>query len=143
MPFLFHSYLYIARSANPPIVRYNPEDQTLREFEYEDGSAQSIAVDEYSNSIYWVNYRQSTNDHAVMRTSSSGETTPLNITYSGGTKISTDMYNLYVLDTVNMRIDKYHKISLEKLGNRTFSNEIIDFEIGYGEYCMCSVLGTW
>lgn len=69
-----------------------------------------------------------------MRTSSSGETTPLNITYSGPIKISTDMYNLYVLDTDHRRIDKYLKVSLEKLGNTTFDIEIIDFEIGYGEY---------
>ena len=69
-----------------------------------------------------------------MRTSSGGETTPLNITYPGSIIISTDMYNLYVLDTDHMRIDKYLKNSLEKLGNATFDNEIIDFEIGYGEY---------
>ena len=75
-----------------------------------------------------------TNHYSVMRTSSDGETTPLNITYPGSIIISTDMYNLYVLDTDHMRIDKYLKDSLEKLGNTTFDNEIIDFEIGYGEY---------
>lgn len=70
-----------------------------------------------------------------MKTSYNGDTRQLNITYSGEIKVETDELNLYVLDSSNMRIDKYLKSSLERAGNITISVAIADLAIGYGEFC--------
>ena len=124
--------MFIARAKDPPIIRYNPQDQSTETFNF-DGSAQSISADEYSNSIYWANYISATDRFEIMKTSYSGETMQLNISYSGEIRVATDENILYVLDKDNMRIDKYLKNSLEQHGNMTFSNEVVDFVIGYGK----------
>ena len=62
-----------------------------------------------------------------------GTTVDLNITYSGEIEVTSDMFNLYVLDKENDRIDKYLKTSLEKLGNITHDGELMELVIGYGE----------
>ncbi|CAB4021859.1 von Willebrand factor-like, partial [Paramuricea clavata] len=134
-------YLYIARSANPPIIRFNPQDGSTMEFSYA-GSALSISVDEYNNVIYWTNYIGNTNTHEIMKTSYSGVTTQLNITYSEPLELSNNVLNLYVLDKDSMHVDIYLKTSLEHLGNITLSNTIGDIVIGHdvdeccvGTYC--------
>ena len=99
-----------------------------------DGSAQSIAVDDHNNDIYWVNYNGDANVYEVLRTSYNGETMHLNITYSGGIVVANDIFNLYVLDRDSMRIDKYLKTSLERLENITISDVIADIVIGYGKF---------
>ena len=126
----FCSYLYVARAANPPIIRYNPGDASLKEFSY-DGSAQSISFNSHENAIYWANFVDGS--HKVFKTLLNEETIDLNITYAGTIKVTSDVFNLYVLDDENQRIDKYLKASLEKLGNTSFGVEIEDIIIGYGE----------
>jgi hypothetical protein len=134
--FLFSvsSDLYIARASNPPIVRYNPEDGSLKEFSY-DGSAQSVSFDAYENAIYWANFVEGR--HKVIKTLLNEDTVDLNITYAGKIKVTVDVFNLYVLDDDNQRIDKYLKETLEKLGYSTFGVKIEDIIIGYGE---CTII---
>ncbi|XP_028410566.1 IgGFc-binding protein-like [Dendronephthya gigantea] len=124
-----NGYLYIARAGDPPIVRYNPGDNTIMEFNF-DGSAQSISVDEYNNVIYWANYDGI--NHNVMKTSLNKQTIGLNISYPGAVELTSDVLNLYVLDTSNNRIDKYLKTSSEKQGNFTYHVTINDLIIAYG-----------
>ena len=130
--FYFYSYLYIARANDPPIVRYNPADDSIKEFKYEGGSAQSISVDEYDNVIYWANFKDSM--HRIMKTLMNGQTVDLNITYSGTVELATDVFNLYILDQDSNYIHKYLKSSLEKQGNITYDVAIFDIIISYGEY---------
>jgi hypothetical protein len=98
-----------------------------------DGSAQSISVDEYNNVIYWVNYDANQNIHMIMKTLLNEQTVDLNITYVGGIKMTSDVFNLYVLDKKNDRIEKYSKASLEMQGNIIY-NGIHDLIIAYGEF---------
>ena len=128
---LFYSYLYIAKTNDPTIIRYNPSDQSITPFYSATGSAQSISVDEYDNAIYWANYDG--NSHRVMRTLLNGETVDLNITYSGEIDVTSDVFNFYVLDKENNRIDQYLKTSLEKQKNVTYNGAIQDLIIAYGE----------
>ena len=129
----FYSYLYIARTKNAPtIIRYNPSDQSITPFTSATGSAQSISVDEYDNVIYWANYDGSS--HRVMRTLLNGETVDLNITYAGEIDVTSDVFNFYVLDKENNRIDQYLKTSLEKLWNFTYNGTIEDLITAYGEF---------
>ena len=115
-------------------MRYNPSSGgSTISFSY-DGSAQSISVDEYSNVIYWVNYNSDSRQFEVLKTSYSGDTVKLNITYSAAIKLDTDELNLFILDGSNMRIDKYLKSSLERAGNITLDVAIADLVIGYGEF---------
>ena len=100
------------------------------EFSY-DGFAQSIAVDEYDNVIYWANFDGS--NHRIMKTLYTKETTALNITYSGPIVMDSDALILYVLDKNNKRVDKYLKTTLEKQGNITFGQAIGDMAVGFGE----------
>ena len=115
-------------------MRYNPSSGSTVSISY-DGSAQSISVDEYSNVVYWVNYDSNSRNFEVLKTSYSGNTVKLNITYSAAIKVETDELNLYILDSSNMRIDKYLKSSLERAGNITLDVAIADLVIGYGEFC--------
>jgi hypothetical protein len=112
------------------------------DFNYHDGSAQAITVDDHNNYIYWVNYVGGA-VYEVMRTSYSGETVKLNITYSGTIDVTNDVFNLYVLDKGSMRIDKYLKTSLERLENVTISDTIADLVIGYGEFGKTSTFNHW
>ena len=73
-----------------------------------------------------------------MKTMLTGDTVDLNITYLGEIEVTSDMLNLYVLDKENDRIDKYSKISLEKLGNITRDVYIMELITGYGE-CQSSL----
>jgi hypothetical protein len=130
--FLFYSYLYIAKASEPPIIRYNPSNQSITPFNSTIGSAQSISVDEYDDAIYWANYDGSS--HRVMRTLLNGETVDLNITYSGEIDLTLDVLNIYVLDKENNRIDQYLKTSLEKQKNVTYNGAIADLIIAYGEF---------
>ena len=74
-----------------------------------------------------------------MKTTLTGTTVDLNITYSGEIEVTSDMLNFYVLDKDNDRIDKYLKTSLEKLGNITHAFSIMELIVGYGE-CQNSCL---
>ena len=74
-----------------------------------------------------------------MKTMLTGDTVDLNITYSGEIEVTTDMFNLYVLDKENDRIDKYSKTPLEKLGNITRDVDIMQLITGYGK-CQSSLL---
>ncbi|XP_028416064.1 IgGFc-binding protein-like, partial [Dendronephthya gigantea] len=130
-----NGYLYIARAGDPPIVRYNPGDNTIMEFNF-DGSAQSISVDEYNNVIYWANYDGI--NHNVMKTSLNKQTIGLNISYPGAVELTSDVLNLYVLDTSNNRIDKYLKTSSEKQGNFTYHVTINDLIIAYDHDECCA-----
>ena len=67
-----------------------------------------------------------------------GDTVDLNITYPGEIEVTSDMLNIYVLDKENNRIDKYSKMSLEKLGNITRDVDIMELITGYGE-CQSSL----
>ena len=96
------------------------------------GSAQSISFDQFDNVVYWTNFIDNT--HKVMKTMLTGSTVDLNITYSGEIEVTSDMFNFYVLDKDNDRIDKYSKTSLEKLGNITHDVDIMQLINGYGEY---------
>ena len=69
-----------------------------------------------------------------MRTLLNGETVDLNITYSGEIDVTSDVFNFYVLDKENNRIDQYLKTSLEKLWNFTYNGTIEDLIIAYGEF---------
>ena len=129
---MLYSYLYIARANDPPIVRYNPVDKDIVNFNY-DGVAQSISVDQFNNVIYWVNYDADKDSHTVMKTLQNKDTFPLNITYNGEIDLTSDVLYLYVLDKENNVIDKYLKTSLEKQGNITFNGTINDLIIAYGE----------
>ena len=129
------SYLYIASAADPPIIRYNPRDGSLLPFS-QPGSAQSLSFDQFDNVVYWANFID--DSHKVMKTMLTGDTVDLNISYSGEIEVTTDMFNLYVLDKENNRIDKYSKMSLEKLGNITRDVDIMELIIGYGE-CQSSL----
>ena len=102
-----------------------------------DGSAQSISVDEYNNVIYWVNYDADQKTRMIMKTLLNGQTVGLNITYVGETELTSDVFNLYVLDGKNNRIDKYSKASLEKQGNITYHG-IRDLIIAYGKFHILS-----
>ena len=128
----FYSYLYIARANEPPIVRYNPAGQLIMEFDYTGGSAQSVAVDEFDNVIYWANFDG--NNHNVMKTMLNKQTISLNISYFKEIDLTSDMLSLYVLVEDNKRIDKYLKTSLEKQGNITHDVAIHDLIIAYGEF---------
>ncbi|XP_028406466.1 pro-epidermal growth factor-like [Dendronephthya gigantea] len=130
-----NSYLYIARAGDPPIIRYNPADETIKNFNYAEGSAQSISVDAYNNVIYWVNFEDAL--HRLMKTSLDGQTIALNITYTGGIEVTSDVLNLYVLDKENNAIDKYIKSPLEKQRNITYHAEIHDLIIAYDENECC------
>ncbi|XP_028410565.1 uncharacterized protein LOC114533262 [Dendronephthya gigantea] len=130
-----NGYLYIARAGDPPIVRYNPADNTIMEFNF-DGSAQSISVDEYNNVIYWANYDGI--NHNVMKTSLNKQTIGLNISYPGAVELTSDVLNLYVLDTSSNRIDKYLKTSSEKQGNFTYHVTINDLIIAYDNDECCA-----
>ena len=112
-------------------MRYNSADESKMEFNYADGSAQSISVDVFNNVIYWANF-DGTN-HIIMKTMLNKQTIALNISYPGTIDLTSDMLNLYVLDTSNNRIDKYLKTSLEKQGNITYDVAIYDLVIAYGE----------
>jgi hypothetical protein len=130
----FHSYLYIARADVPPIIRYNPSDESVVQFNYNgSAAAQSISVDEHSNCIYWASYRSNTGEYEVFKTSYQGDTTQLNIVYPEMIKVETDELNLYVLDVSSMRIDIYLKSSLTRTRNITLDVAIQDLVIGYGE----------
>ena len=135
--FLFYSYLYIAKTSYPTIIRYNPSDQSITPFNSTTGSAQSLSVDEYDDAIYWANFDG--NSHRVMRTLLNGETVDLNITYSGGIDLTSDVFNFYVLDKQNNRIDQYLKTSLEKQKNVTYNGAIADLIIAYGEFMFLNV----
>ena len=74
-----------------------------------------------------------------MKTMLTGDTVDLNITYPGEIEVTSDMSNLYVLDKENNRIDKYSKMSYEKLGNITSDVDIMELITGYGE-CQSSHL---
>ncbi len=134
--FSFRSYLYIARANDPTIVRYDPSAQSIMEFNIA-GSAQSISVDGYNNVIYWARFDE--NIHRVMRTLLNGDTVDLNITYSGEIDLTLDVFNFYVLDQENGRIDKYLKASLVKQGNITYHGQIHDLIIANGEYVLSSI----
>ena len=129
---IFSSYLYIARSRDPAIIRYDPDDGSVKVFS-SDGSAQSISIDEYNNVIYWVNYDGIRDTYMVMRTLLNNKTVELNITYTGEIKVTSDVLNLYVLNTDNNVIDKYLKTSLEREGNITYTVAIHDLVIAYGK----------
>ena len=126
------SYLYIARSQNPTIQRYDPSSESTDVFN-NDGSAQSITFDQHDNAIYWVNYDSTLNKFMVMRTQLNNQTVELNITYTGDIKVTSDVLYIYILDTENSVIDKYLKTSLEKEGNITSNIPISDLIIAYGE----------
>ena len=130
------SFLYIASAADPLIRRYNPRDGTSLSFTYA-GAAQSISFDQFDNVVYWVNFIE--NSHRVMKTTLTGTTIDLNITYSGEIEVTSDMLNFYVLDKDNDRIDKYLKTSLEKLGNITHAFNIMELIVGYGESKFLSI----
>ncbi|CAB4018580.1 neurogenic locus notch homolog 2-like, partial [Paramuricea clavata] len=132
-------YLYIAKASYPTIIRYNPSDQSITPFTSTTGSAQSISVDEYDNVIYWANYEG--NSHRVMRTLLNGETIDLNITYSGEIDVTSDVFNIYVLDKGDNRVDQYLKTSLEKQKNITYNGTIEDLIIAYDEDECC--VGTF
>ena len=125
--------LYIARPRNPVITRYNPADQTTEDISYDDGSAQSISVDE-NNVIYWVNYDSNEELFFVMRTLPNEQTVKLNISYSGEIDLTSDTLNFYVLDNGNNVIDQYSKTSFQKLANITHSSSIHDLVIAYGKF---------
>ncbi len=112
-------------------MRYDPSDQSPMELNNAAGSAQSISVDEYNNVIYWANYDGQF--QRVMKTLFNGDTVDLNITYLGDIEVTSDVFNFYVLDKDNNRIDKYLKTSLEKQGNITYNGAIEDFIIAYGK----------
>ena len=131
------SYLYIASAGDPPIIRYNPRDGSLLSFS-QLGSAQSLSFDQFVNVVYWVNFIGGSS-HKVMKTMLTGDTVDLNITYPGEIIVTSDMFNLYVLDKENNRTDKYSKTSLEKLGNITRDDDIMELITGYGE-CQSSLL---
>ena len=130
------SYLYIASAADPPIIRYNPRDGSLLSFS-QPGSAQSLSFDQFDNVVYWANFIGGS--HKVMKTMLTGDTVDLNITYPGEIEVTSDMSNLYVLDKENNRIDKYSKMSYEKLGNITSDVDIMELITGYGK-CQSSLL---
>ena len=74
-----------------------------------------------------------------MRTLLNGETVDLNITYSGEIDLTSDVFNFYVLDKQNNRIDQYLKTSLEKQKNVTYNGAIADLIIAYGEFMFLNV----
>lgn len=127
----FFSYLYLARADNPAIVRYNPADDSVLQFNIV-GSAQSLSVDEFNNVIYWAGYDVDQDSYVLQRTLLNQETFPLNITYSGTIKITSDEFNLYVLDQANDRIDKYRKTTLSLVANISSPTDIEDLTIAYG-----------
>ncbi len=98
---------------------------------------QSISVDEYNNVIYWA--RIDGSNHRVMRTLLNGDTVDLNITYYGEIDLTSDVFNFYVLDQENGRIDKYLKASLAKQGNITYNGQIYDLIIAYGKYVLSNI----
>ena len=122
----------MARSSDPPIIRYDLNDQSITNFTYP-GSAQSISVDVYDNAIYWTNYNGNT-DYEVMKTTYIGETSKLNISYSREIQVATDVYNLYVLSKDNNYIYKYVKNFPEQGGNISLRLAITDLVFGYGEF---------
>ena len=68
-----------------------------------------------------------------MKTTLTGTTVDLNITYSGEIEVTSDMLNFYVLDKDNDQINKYLKTSLEKPGNITHTFNIMGLIVGYGD----------
>ena len=68
-----------------------------------------------------------------MKTLLNGDTMDLNIVYSGEIEVTTDVFNLYVLDKANKRIDQYLKATLEKVGNYTSDDALSELITGYGE----------
>ena len=109
----------------------------MQSFNYP-GSAQSISFDQFDNVVYWANFVVDDNSHKVMKTMLTGNTVDLNITYPGEIEVTSDMLNIYVLDKENNRIDKYSKVSLERLGNITRDDDIMELITGYGK-CQSSL----
>lgn len=101
------------------------------------GLAQSISVDASNNVFYWANYDANAKNYKVIRTSYNGESTSLNITYSGEIELTSDVFNFYVYDKRNARIDIYSKRTLERHSN--FSIDLKDFVIGYGKFFFCAL----
>ncbi|CAB4012521.1 fibropellin-1-like isoform X1, partial [Paramuricea clavata] len=101
-------YLVIAKSSLPPIVRLDIISFETQEINF-DGSAQALSVDQDNEVVYWVNFVVSTDKHYLMRSSYTGETVPLNVSYDGEIDLAQDYMHLYVLDKENDRIDKYNK----------------------------------
>ena len=116
---------------DPPIIRYDPRDGSLQSFSYP-GSAESVSFDQFDNVVYWANFVVDDNSHKVMKTTLTEDTVDLNITYPGEIEVTSDILNIYVLDKENDRIDKYSKMSFEKLGNITRDVDIMELITGYG-----------
>ena len=103
-----YRYLVIAKSSDPPIVRLDITSFETQGINF-DGSAQALSVDQDNEVVYWVDFVDSTDKHYLMRSSYTGQTVPLNISYDGEIDLAQDYMHLYVLDKENNRIDKYNK----------------------------------
>ncbi|CAB4018495.1 low-density lipo receptor-related 4, partial [Paramuricea clavata] len=101
-------YLLIAKSSDPPIVRFDITSLATQDINF-DGSAQTLSVDQDNEVVYWDNFIVSTGTYNLTRSSYTGETVPLNISYDAEIDLAQDYMYLYVLDKENNRIDKYNK----------------------------------
>ncbi|CAB4017559.1 extracellular matrix A-like isoform X2, partial [Paramuricea clavata] len=107
-------YLVIAKSSEPPIVRLDITSFETQRINF-DGSAQALSFDQDNEVVYWVNFVVSTEKYNLTRSSYTGQTVALNISYDGEIDLAQDYMHLYVLDKENNRIDKYNKRTWVKI----------------------------
>ncbi|XP_028394541.1 fibrillin-1-like [Dendronephthya gigantea] len=107
-------FLIIARSSDPPILRFHTPTSTTFE-EHFNGSAQELSVDQDDEVVYWDNVIGK--KHNLFRTFYAKETENLNITYDGRIALAQDYFHLYVLDLGNKRLDIYLKRTLKRIAS--------------------------
>lgn len=123
----------MVQSALADIIQFNVKTMVIRTLDNSRRFPQHVSVDEDNGLVYWVNYDNDKEVYQLIKTSYSGITMDLNISYPGEIKIAQDMSYLYVLDTDNNRIDKYMKSSMVKVKNITVSAGAKEIITGFGE----------
>ena len=131
--YVFLSYLVIVRTGGDNILRFNVETKSLDVLKRRGNYPQDVSVDGNNGVVYWVNFDPFGVKHNIMSTSYAGETTDLNITYTGTIEIAQDVDNLYVLDVFNETIYRYNKRTLEQMGSIDVPSGTRGIEVAFGE----------
>lgn len=131
---VFLSYLVIVKTSGDNILRFNVETKALNTLKGRGNYPQDVSVDAENGVVYWVNFQPFGIKHNIMSTSYAGETTDLNITYTGIIEIAQDVDNLYVLDVVDEIIYKYNKRTWGKMGSIEVPSGTRGIEVAFGKY---------
>jgi hypothetical protein len=90
--------------------------------------------------VYWDNFIVSTGKYNLTRSSYTGQTVPLNISYDAEIDLAQDYMHLYVLDKENNRIDKYSKRTWEKINYFNINDGSRRLIVAFGEYLLLHLL---